>query len=283
MHDTVNDARSDAANSSGRLHLLLCVQKQLVAVPTDTVREILMAPRTSRIPGAPAQVRGVANIRGEVMPVVDLRVRLGLPPNADETRELVNLLEARKADHLRWIGELEACVRENREFELARDPRMCAFGRWYASYRPDNLALQMVWDAFDAPHRAIHALADEVLARATRGDAAGALAAIEATRSTTLERLVALFAQAVAGVKTGTRELAVVLESGARRVAVVVDGAEAVEILKDGDLSAVPDTFDATARESLAAIARRSENPSDLVLVLHVEPLFEAGEVRAAA
>lgn len=273
----------DSADPSGRLFLLLRVQKQLVAIPTDVVREILMAPRTSRIPGAPAQVRGVANIRGEVMPVVDLRVRLGLPSGASETADLVQLLEARKADHLRWIGELEACVREQREFKLARDPRTCAFGKWYGSYQPENLALQFVWDAFDSPHRAIHALADDVLDRAARGDGAGALQAIETARATTLQRLVELFGQAIAGVKTGTRELAVVLESDARRVGLVIDGAEAVEVLRDADLAAVPDTFDARARGALAAIARRSDDQGELVLVLHVEPLFEAGEVRAAA
>lgn len=47
-------------------------------LPVSHVLEILRVSEITRVPHAPHSVRGVANLRGKVLPVVDLRVRLGL-------------------------------------------------------------------------------------------------------------------------------------------------------------------------------------------------------------
>jgi chemotaxis signal transduction protein/nucleoid-associated protein YgaU len=51
------------------------------ALPLGDVREILTLPYVTRIPGAPAALRGVVNVRGQVLPVLDVAVRLGAPPS----------------------------------------------------------------------------------------------------------------------------------------------------------------------------------------------------------
>ncbi len=49
-------------------------------VPIDSVQEIVRVPeKLTHVPKAPASVEGVINLRGSVLPVVDLRRRLGLP------------------------------------------------------------------------------------------------------------------------------------------------------------------------------------------------------------
>jgi purine-binding chemotaxis protein CheW len=49
------------------------------AVRIELVREIVNPLEIVELPRAPASVRGVADYRGEVVPVVDLRERFGLP------------------------------------------------------------------------------------------------------------------------------------------------------------------------------------------------------------
>ncbi|WP_426752455.1 chemotaxis protein CheW [Myxococcus sp. Y35] len=44
------------------------------------VREIIEHRPITRVPGMPAAVQGVINLRGSVVPVVDLAVKFGLPP-----------------------------------------------------------------------------------------------------------------------------------------------------------------------------------------------------------
>jgi purine-binding chemotaxis protein CheW len=54
----------------------------MYAVRIEVVREIVNPLAVVDLPRAPATVKGVADYRGEVVPVVDLRERFGLPPVA---------------------------------------------------------------------------------------------------------------------------------------------------------------------------------------------------------
>ena len=56
------------------------VDRELFALPVRQVQEILRVATLTRVPHAPFPVRGVTNLRGYVLPVVDLRVRLGMAP-----------------------------------------------------------------------------------------------------------------------------------------------------------------------------------------------------------
>ena len=55
------------------------------AIPVERVREIVRLRDTTRVPKTPEWVIGVVALRGEVVQVVDLRMRLGLP-TAEPTR-----------------------------------------------------------------------------------------------------------------------------------------------------------------------------------------------------
>jgi purine-binding chemotaxis protein CheW len=56
------------------------VKDQMFGVPVLNVQDILQPDRIARIPLAPAEVAGSINLRGRIVTVIDVRVRLGLPP-----------------------------------------------------------------------------------------------------------------------------------------------------------------------------------------------------------
>lgn len=61
-------------------------------VARDRVREVLMVPPfITRVPGAKGWIRGLANVRGHLLPIVDLKAFLGSGPNGGnrEARVLV--------------------------------------------------------------------------------------------------------------------------------------------------------------------------------------------------
>jgi purine-binding chemotaxis protein CheW len=58
------------------------------------VREILEYDTVTTVPTAPASVRGVINLRGRVVPVVDLAVKFGLPASVVTRRSCVVVVEA---------------------------------------------------------------------------------------------------------------------------------------------------------------------------------------------
>lgn len=53
-----------------------------IGLPAHVVREIVRAVAIEPLPGAPSIIEGVVNLRGRVIPVVDARQRLGMPPVA---------------------------------------------------------------------------------------------------------------------------------------------------------------------------------------------------------
>ena len=63
------------------------------AVPIASVREIVNPVPLAELPHAPASVAGVADHRGEIVPVIDLRVRFGLPPFNDPRKSKWILIE----------------------------------------------------------------------------------------------------------------------------------------------------------------------------------------------
>lgn len=60
--------------------LLLRVGDDSYAVPIDVAREVLGATSITGLPTAPSSVLGLCNVRGEIIPVFDTGVLLGLGP-----------------------------------------------------------------------------------------------------------------------------------------------------------------------------------------------------------
>ncbi|MDL5032268.1 chemotaxis protein CheW [Pelomonas sp. APW6] len=71
---------------------LACIQESLL-VPIDAVREILEVGRLTPLPQTPGFVRGVMNLRGSVIPVIDLSARFGHGPIEVGRRSAIVVVE----------------------------------------------------------------------------------------------------------------------------------------------------------------------------------------------
>ena len=83
------------------------------------VKEILEYDTITRVPNAPAAVRGVINLRGSVVPVVDLALLFNLPATAVTKRTCIVIVEARVDDQDLVMGVLADAV--SQVMELADD------------------------------------------------------------------------------------------------------------------------------------------------------------------
>lgn len=108
-------ATPDAEAGAVRTVVAFDVGEGCYGIAVDAVREVLKLPWISRLPRTPEFLLGVVNVRGRVLPVVDLRLVLahGPKPSDRETR----LVTVRR-------GEDELCLRVDRVHglrELAAD------------------------------------------------------------------------------------------------------------------------------------------------------------------
>jgi purine-binding chemotaxis protein CheW len=69
------------------------VAEEEYAIGILRVREILEFDTVTRVPTTPPSIRGVINLRGRVVPVVDLAVKLGLPESPITKRTCVVVVE----------------------------------------------------------------------------------------------------------------------------------------------------------------------------------------------
>lgn len=71
--------------------------RQLIGLPIERVRDVFQVPAITAVPLAPASFAGLASLRGRIVLLVDLAVRLGMPATPPKG--------ARMAVGIDWRGE----------------------------------------------------------------------------------------------------------------------------------------------------------------------------------
>jgi len=67
---------ADAAIEDAAQYLTFSVSDERLAMSIDAVQEIIETPQITQVPMTPEYIRGVINLRGNVVPIVDLAARL---------------------------------------------------------------------------------------------------------------------------------------------------------------------------------------------------------------
>lgn len=90
--------------------------EEVFAIPVNLVREALRVSTITRVPHAPHPIRGVTNLRGKVIPVIDLRVRIELPAREIDRLSRILVVGSRG----RVLGLLVDAVRQVVHIDLDR-------------------------------------------------------------------------------------------------------------------------------------------------------------------
>lgn len=90
---------------------------ELFAINVFKAREVLDVSRITRVPTAPGYMRGVVNVRGNAIPVVDLRIKFGLPQAPDTLNTRIIVMELDMESEKVVVGGLADAVHEVLELE----------------------------------------------------------------------------------------------------------------------------------------------------------------------
>ena len=93
-------------------YLTFMLAAELFAIGILRIKEIIEYGQLTRVPMMPRFIRGVINMRGSVVPVVDLSVRFGHPPMAVTRRTCIVVLEMNDGDFQQDIGIVVDSVSE---------------------------------------------------------------------------------------------------------------------------------------------------------------------------
>lgn len=87
-------------------YLTFVVGEEEYGVGVVRAKEIIEYDTVTTVPNAPAFIRGVINLRGSVVPVVDLAVRFGRPPSPVTRRSCIVVVEVERSGGRTVMGIL---------------------------------------------------------------------------------------------------------------------------------------------------------------------------------
>ncbi|KAB2970101.1 chemotaxis protein CheW [Zoogloea sp.] len=127
MGELIKTPASGAGLTEPRQYLTFTIGGEMFAVETLSVKEIIEYGQVTCIPMMPASIRGVINLRGSVVPVIDLKARFGGRPTEATRRTCIVIIELDDDEH-QVVGIVVDTVSEVLEIPAADIEAPPAFG-----------------------------------------------------------------------------------------------------------------------------------------------------------
>lgn len=93
-------------------YLAFNLSDEIFAFDISKVREVLEYSTVTKIPQTPDMMKGVINLRGSVVPVIDLRVKFGMGESEKTVNTVIIIVEIEIDGELSMIGALVDSVKE---------------------------------------------------------------------------------------------------------------------------------------------------------------------------
>ena len=98
-------------------YLTFKLDDEVFALDIFKVREVLDFTTVTKVPRTPEFMRGVINLRGSVVPVVDLRLKFGMTKTEKTVNTCIIIVEVKVDDETTILGALADSVQEVMDLE----------------------------------------------------------------------------------------------------------------------------------------------------------------------
>lgn len=110
-------------------YLTFALGAEKFAIPVDHVQEVVEFGHVTKVPNAPSYMLGIINLRGKILPLLDTKLKLGLPATAQSQKSRIMVLDlvledekslqiGAMVDHAREVIELHRNeIQDAPEFE----------------------------------------------------------------------------------------------------------------------------------------------------------------------
>ena len=112
MNKETQQEKSDMNQSESVQYLTFTLDGEAFATEITKVREVLEYTEVTRVPRAPEFMQGVINLRGNVVPVIDLRLQFGMAVCENTVDTCIIIIEVNIDGHTTVLGALADSVQE---------------------------------------------------------------------------------------------------------------------------------------------------------------------------
>ncbi len=82
-------------------YLTFSLKNEIYGIPISSVKEINAMMNITEVPNTPKYVKGVINLRGKIISIMDLRLRLGMPEQDYSERTCIVVVETMTATNIK--------------------------------------------------------------------------------------------------------------------------------------------------------------------------------------
>ena len=93
-------------------YLAFRLGEEIFATNVDKVLEVLEIQKITKVPQTPVYMRGVINLRGEVLPVIDTRIKFNMPQAEDTERTVIIVFDLQLKEKKIMLGAIADSVKE---------------------------------------------------------------------------------------------------------------------------------------------------------------------------
>jgi len=117
------------------LYLTFRLEDESFSIDVSQVREVLDMSSITKVPQAPDFMRGVINVRGNVVPVVDMRIKFGLPMAEQTVNTRIVVMDLTLDNEKVVLGTIADSVHEVIELEPEQiEPPPNIGNRWRTEF-----------------------------------------------------------------------------------------------------------------------------------------------------
>lgn len=257
-------------NYSNYPWLVFRLNKNIYAINIKFVSSIMIFEQNiTEIPNTPKYIKGLVNLRGNIISIVDLRQIFGIIPLEEEYKNFKDMLELRKQEHLNWVKELEKSVETGEKFNLTTDPHKCNFGIWYDNFKSEFSSINHLMKKIDEPHKKLHYAAIEVsncsknCSSCERSECLKSI--FERIDKKYVPIIIDILDDAKKVFKDNFKEILVVLEINEQQVGIIVDEVKSIQslsILKKNENS-----YEIKNNKFIKNVANVKENDAPIMII----------------
>ena len=107
----------EAKDNENHQYLTFKLDEEVFALGIDKVREVLDYTSVTKVPQTPDFMRGVINLRGSVVPVVDMRLKFGMAKTEKTVNTCIIIVEINLEGETTVLGALADSVQEVLDLE----------------------------------------------------------------------------------------------------------------------------------------------------------------------
>lgn len=272
----------DGSDTQKRQFVSFRVHSRRYGIPIESVAEMTQIHDFHPISGTPAWILGMMQLRNSVIPILDLRIRLGLSRLEDELARIECDLTRQQQDHVDWVRSLEQGCAAGAILETDHEPIRCSLQACLESLGEGDEDRLATLERLREPDARLHAAVASCRTTLARGDVEATRRALRRIRNEELGDLRDAIDRVVREIRARGRQMIIVLRGADESLGIAVDHIDSVTGVETDQIVPRPlhglEAGDASADVLVSCVVRRHDR-SALVQILDVERVFRTAGV----